>query len=130
MTPDQTQAPAYTPETPTVRPTQHVVVPSYYNHPRAGVDRDAFLLTVSRRNYDTDSWAVTRHRKVLTVDGQWEYESQPSSRTDDFITRTRFPEAVALELAVGVVDTLSINGRTLRQWCEAREAEDTESAAQ
>jgi hypothetical protein len=36
-------------------------------------------------------WAISdRFQNVMTVDGEWEYEPMPSSRTDDFIARTRF----------------------------------------
>lgn len=36
-------------------------------------------------------WAVTSGgRSVLNSDGEWEFEPMPSSRTDEFIARTRF----------------------------------------
>jgi len=35
-------------------------------------------------------YAVTRDSEVLAKDGAWEYEPMPSSRTDEFIERTRF----------------------------------------
>jgi hypothetical protein len=34
-------------------------------------------------------YAVTRDGAVLSKDGEWEYEPTPSSRTDEFIERTR-----------------------------------------
>jgi len=37
-----------------------------------------------------DSWAIKDGGNVLCADGEWEYEPFPSSRTDEFIARTRF----------------------------------------
>lgn len=35
-------------------------------------------------------YAITRMGDVMARDGEWEYEPQPSSRDDDFISRTRY----------------------------------------
>lgn len=42
-------------------------------------------------------WAVSRGKSCLNTFGEWEYEPFPSSRTDEFIARTRFttPEDAA-----------------------------------
>lgn len=37
-----------------------------------------------------DAWAVCEMGEVLNSSGDFEYESMPSSRTDEFINRTRF----------------------------------------
>lgn len=36
------------------------------------------------------SWVCTNLSAVLSTDGLWEYEPNPSNRTDEFIARTRF----------------------------------------
>jgi hypothetical protein len=36
------------------------------------------------------AWAITDHRYCLNKNGEWEYESLPSNREDEFIKRTRF----------------------------------------
>jgi hypothetical protein len=35
-------------------------------------------------------WAVTRNSDVLNRSGEWEWEPNPSSRTDAFLRRTRY----------------------------------------
>jgi hypothetical protein len=35
-------------------------------------------------------WAVTRNSDVLNRSGKWEWEPNPSSRTDAFLRRTRY----------------------------------------
>ena len=41
-----------------------------------------------------DSWVVaTNGRMVLNHGGEWEYEPNPSNRTDDFLARTRYKHA-------------------------------------
>lgn len=47
-----------------------------------------------------DTWAITRFETVLNRAGEWEYEPQPSSRTEDFIARTRYPLREAIIAAV------------------------------
>jgi hypothetical protein len=37
-----------------------------------------------------DRWCAKWMGRVATRDGEWEYEPNPSSRTDDFIKDTRF----------------------------------------
>lgn len=41
-------------------------------------------------------WVITRGGAVLSRLGDWEYEPIPSSRSDEFIARTRWPD---LEIA-------------------------------
>ena len=40
-----------------------------------------------------DAWAITDSHYVLNRDGDWEYEPLPSSRSDEFKARTRWPSA-------------------------------------
>lgn len=42
-----------------------------------------------------DKWAITNSDLVLNKHNEWEYEPLPSSRTDEFIQRTRFDSAHA-----------------------------------
>lgn len=44
-------------------------------------------------------WKVMRMGEVLTTDGSWEWEPQPSSRTDAYLARTRFATLRAAWLA-------------------------------
>lgn len=44
-------------------------------------------------------WCVFDGVGCLTTEGHWEVERQPSSRTDEFIARTRFPLEVAILMA-------------------------------
>jgi hypothetical protein len=41
-------------------------------------------------SYTGVKWAVRKSGTVLTNEGDWEYESSPSNRDDDFYTRCRF----------------------------------------
>ncbi len=47
-----------------------------------------------------DLWAVTDGAYVLNTNGEWEYEPFPSSRTKEFIARTRFSFSEAKRLAM------------------------------
>jgi len=40
-----------------------------------------------------NAWAIVCVGAVLNHDGEWEYESMPSSRTEDFFARCRWPTA-------------------------------------
>jgi hypothetical protein len=49
---------------------------------------------IEARDYDEAgnviAWAVVSYDEVLNKSGEWEWEPQPSSRTDEFKKRTRF----------------------------------------
>jgi hypothetical protein len=45
-----------------------------------------------------DVWAITRGREVMNARGGWEFEPQPSSRSQAFLARTRFTLRGALAL--------------------------------
>ena len=51
-------------------------------------------------NPQGDCWAVIkRGRLVLNHDGEWEYEPQPSSRTEEFLKRCRWDRDEAIDVA-------------------------------
>ena len=50
-------------------------------------------LKIELRSWDPDAWAIVGDGSVLNKDGLWEYEPMPSSRTDEFRARTRWPTA-------------------------------------
>jgi hypothetical protein len=50
-------------------------------------------VTFNRRKspfYEGVRWAVRRNDECLSIDGEWEYESTPSYRHDDFYDKFRF----------------------------------------
>ena len=91
------------------------------------LNRNDFRLNVERRGLG-DSWAVVHFGEVW--DGkQWVYENIPSNRTDEFKALTRFPLATAVDLAVQLVETVTVNGATYAQWWDrfaAKKAAETE----
>lgn len=74
-------------------------------HPEGGVGLEKFAVTkdISVELRDDRAkpplWAVTQHGCVLNTEFEWEYEPLPSSRTDEFKARTRFPIGEALKRA-------------------------------
>lgn len=56
-------------------------------------------------------WAVVRHRFVLATDGEWEYEPLPSSRSDDFIARTRHSFVDAMIMGRSLASTERKGGK-------------------
>ena len=59
---------------------------------------------VEKRNQrdGTSRFVVIQQGEVLAKDGRWEWEPQPSSRTDAFVERTRFD---SLNAAIDAVRT-------------------------
>lgn len=62
------------------------------------------LLIEKRRSLGDDVWAITDGGQVLNKSGKWEWEMQPSSRTDAFLARSRF----TLREAVTLIESLSL----------------------
>jgi hypothetical protein len=58
------------------------------------------------------AWAVKNFACVLNADGLWEWEPQPSSRDDDFISRTRFSLDEAFTRARSASEHLTDRGET------------------
>lgn len=73
-------------------------------------DQDVWSVRVAWRG--DDRYAVTWMGRVLNVDGELEHEPIPSSRTDEFIARSRFDYDEALSRAVKVAPSIRVNGLT------------------
>jgi len=104
----------------TIKTTGYTVYPTGYDDTETPSDKYHFVIKVEDRG---KGWAVVDGPFVLTKDGDWEYEPNPSSRDDEFYERCRFSERWAKILALEAVDQRTINGRTFAQaveWCRSR----------
>ena len=61
--------------------------------PPAGQTYALRVVQVVRRSQEPEAWAIWDGGACLNRDLEWEHESLPSNRTDDFIARTRWPTA-------------------------------------
>lgn len=84
--------------------TKILVRPTEYEITREGGAGGIFL-KVSWRS--EGKWAVTTFGQVLNSSGEWEYEPQPSNRTDEFIKRTRFDLKTAVKLGTVAFEALA-----------------------
>ena len=99
----------------TVRATTWTIYPDRYDEYTFS-DKWCFTLTVEERGeLGDDRWGVKQRSYCLNRDGEWEYESSPSNRDDEFLERCRFTEAEALRLAQIAVNKVVVNGRTIAQ---------------
>lgn len=73
-------------------------------------DFDLFSLEVAYRG--RGRWAVVRHRYCYDIDGKRDYESIPSERREAWLDRFRFDLDTAIDLAVRIAPTLTVNGMT------------------
>jgi hypothetical protein len=80
------------------------------------MDSDTWKLTVEYRG--RGKWAVMRHRICLGSDGEWDWESIPSEREDEWLATHRFPLAEALDLARRHAPLVRINGMTAAEVLE------------
>jgi hypothetical protein len=55
-------------------------------------------------NRSTNHWTIFCGCSVMNADGAWSFEPQPSSRTDEFKARTRFPFDEAMRRAEEIVE--------------------------
>lgn len=72
--------------------------------------RAYFAVTVEYRG--PGSWAVCDKGRCLDAEGNWDYESSPSSRKDDWLTEHRFDLNTALRLAQEAAPYLVCNRRS------------------
>lgn len=87
-------------------------------------EASAWAIKVALRS--VGRYAVVHHASVLTIDGVWEYEPQPSSRDDAFLQRARFDYDTAMQLAVEWAPRVRVNGMTAAEvlrWRAERRAE-------
>lgn len=87
-----------------VTPTRYVVCAL----PEDDENSQVWSLTVEYRG-PGDLWAVMHLSYCLSRSGQWDYEPQPSSRTDDFKATHRFPLDEAIERAKTEYPKLIVN---------------------
>jgi hypothetical protein len=79
--------------------------------PEDDINASHFALTVAYRS--AGRWAVLRHGFCLGTDGEWDYESIPSERADEWRATHRFDEDTALRLAVEHAPNVTVNGWTV-----------------
>ena len=80
-------------------PEPGVCGPPILRHLLLADDRGmATVVLDRRRRFDEDVWTVVDGGTVLNTFLEWEYEPQPSSRDDNFFSRTRFSHDAALDL--------------------------------
>jgi hypothetical protein len=58
------------------------------NDPADDIDHHRYTIEWRGR-----SWAICNGSMALNKDGEWEYESMPTHRTENFLTRTRWSTA-------------------------------------
>lgn len=93
--------------TPDVRVTEYAVCAL----PEGNVNASHFTIKVAYRG--EGRWAVTRFGECLGADGTWDYEPNPSSRTEEWLATHRFDEATALRLAFEAAPHITVNGWTV-----------------
>ena len=75
------------------------------------MDSETWKLNVEYRGHG--KWAVTRNgRTCLSAAGEWDWESLPSERTDEWLALHRFPLEEALALARQHAPDVKINDMT------------------
>jgi hypothetical protein len=90
--------------------------------PEDDINASSYAITVAYRGRDL--WAVSRHRQCLGRDGEWDWESLPSERTDEWLAEHRFTEQEALRLAREAAPGIRCNGLTaveMQQWIAQRQ---------
>jgi hypothetical protein len=91
-----------------VRPTEYEV--SVWPDGEECIDANTWKLTVQYRGRGL--WAVKQGSVCLGSDGEWDWESIPSEREDEWLTIHRFPLDAALDLARKHAPDVRINHMT------------------
>lgn len=102
----------------TVRVTQHSVSVL----PESSINHGSFEVTVDYRG--GGRWAVKNRGFCLSATGEWDYESIPSEREDEWLADHRFHEETALRLAREAVQTITVNGWSVRKAMEVEGGRD------
>jgi hypothetical protein len=87
--------------------------------PEGDINASHFTIKVAYRG--DGRWAVLRHGRCLGSDGEWDYESIPSEREDEWLATHRFDEDTALRLAAEQVPHIKVNGWTVADALAAAE---------
>jgi hypothetical protein len=86
--------------------------------PLDDINAHGFTLTVEYRG--RGKWAVLNSRWCLSSTGEWEWESIPSEREDDWLETHRFDLETAQRLAVEAAPKMVCNGWTVADALAAR----------
>jgi hypothetical protein len=89
--------------------------------PETNINHGHFSIAVAWRG-PGDVYAVIRFGQCLATDGTWDYEPNPSSRTDEWIATHRFPYDQAVALAATAAQFLTVNGFTVADILAAAKA--------
>jgi hypothetical protein len=95
--------------------TKAVVHPTRFDVsclPLDDINASGFTITVEYRG--RDKWAVLRSgRMCLSSAGEWDWESIPSERTDEWLATHRFDLETAKRLAINAAPKMVCNGWTV-----------------
>lgn len=86
-------------------PTQYTICALDADH----IDAHLFEVQVEYRG--GGRWAVCRWKRCLDAAGDWDYESIPGEREDEWLATHRFDLETALRLARVAAPKLTVNGR-------------------
>ncbi len=89
------------------RPTRYAVCLL----PEEDVNYPSFVIMVKYRGRGL--WGVFHRSRGLSVDGEWDGESIPSNRVDEWLARHRFDLETALERAKAAAPLITVNGHTV-----------------
>ncbi|WP_141576064.1 hypothetical protein [Actinomadura sp. WMMA1423] len=104
---EEARAAGPAPGTAAIRATRYTVCAL----PEDNVNARHFSLYVEYRG--RDRWAVSDGFLCLGNDGEWEYESIPSERADEWLATHRFDLDTALNLARAAAPKVTVNGYTV-----------------
>lgn len=90
--------------------------------PEDDINYPVYAIAVETRS--ASLWAVVRHRMCLGADGEWDWESIPSERGDEWLAAHRFDRETALRLAQAAAPSVTVNGITAAQVLARRAALD------
>lgn len=78
--------------------------------PESSINHSTFAVKVAWRG--DERYAVLHHGYCLGTDGEWDYESIPSGREDDWLATHRFTYDEAYRRAIDVAPAIKVNGFT------------------
>lgn len=105
------------------RPTEYEV--RAVDLPEDDINAHHFTIKVAYRGRGL--WAVLRNSWCLGLDGEWDYETVPSERTDEWLTAHRFDLDTALRLAADELPKVRVNRWTVHDALAAAERRNQRS---